>query len=166
MLKKNSEDETFLAFLRFSPVREKNSCWIWQGYTNRQGYGTFRDCGKKTRAHVYSYKHYKGDVPKGLNVLHSYDNPSCVNPDHLWLGSVKNNSDDMTAKCRSRHTLGRGSGRLRGGHKPTSVSKELAEEIRNFYRNTRIEKGLLSAILGIDRGTLRLILNKEGPYSQ
>jgi len=78
-----------------------DSCWIWQGSRQNRGYGHLcRRGGGFELAHRVSYRFYKGDIPKGLNVLHKCDNPSCVNPNHLFLGSQKDNMHDMIKKGR------------------------------------------------------------------
>jgi hypothetical protein len=81
-------------------ILKTESCWIWTGYGNGIGYGKMTFGNKRIYAHRYSYSKYKGEIPKGMNVLHSCDNPSCVNPSHLFLGTQKNNIDDMKKKMR------------------------------------------------------------------
>ena len=88
--------ERFYKFIEQTP-----DCWLWQGSKDKNGYGYFKD--KKTyKAHRYSYLLHKGDV--GLyHVLHKCDNPSCVNPDHLFLGTNKDNMIDKVNKQRQSH---------------------------------------------------------------
>lgn len=84
--------------------KDVSGCWIWEGARhNKTGYGSFQPGGRgspTTGAHRYSYEMHKGPAPKGLHVMHSCDNRRCVNPDHLSLGTPKNNTDDMLAKGR------------------------------------------------------------------
>ena len=86
----------------FEKVKEnKDGCWIWQGFINPKGYGHFLiNCFNKKLAHQVSYILFKGDIPKGCFVCHSCDIPSCVNPDHLWIGQPKDNTLDMVIKRR------------------------------------------------------------------
>jgi hypothetical protein len=78
-----------------------DGCWDWQGSKSPKGYGSFRgEGGKTTTAHRYSYQFYKGEIPEGLIVMHTCDNPSCCNPAHLELGTCAANSADMVAKDR------------------------------------------------------------------
>jgi len=90
---------------RFEKYFIKNDgCWLWIGTKNTQGYGDFRCNKKRYGSHRFSYIVYKGEIPKGIFVLHSCDNPACVNPDHLWLGTAKDNSIDMYSKNRHPFT--------------------------------------------------------------
>lgn len=91
--------------LKNYPKRVKNGCWEWQKYKNEWGYGRLRHNGKKVLAHRASYEVFKGDFDKNLLVCHSCDNPSCVNPDHLFLGTNKDNVDDCISKGRHKGHL-------------------------------------------------------------
>ena len=92
------------AILRFeSKIIKSNSCWIWSASKDKKGYGNFRNI-KMERAHRFSYETYKGPIPEDMYVCHSCDVPSCVNPDHLWLGTAKDNSQDRDKK--GRHNCG------------------------------------------------------------
>ena len=75
------------------------ACHQWTAYT-LNGYGRFRVGAKMIRSHRVSYEIHRGPIPDGLHVLHECDNPTCVNPDHLWLGTNQDNIDDKMAKGR------------------------------------------------------------------
>ena len=90
-------------------IPEPNSgCWLWIAAYNTNGYGYFRTGSMVNRtrrneqAHRVSYKLYKGDIPQGLHVCHKCDNKSCVNPEHLFLGTVKDNMQDCVRKNRQK----------------------------------------------------------------
>lgn len=78
----------------------KSGCWFWQGGTSPDGYGKVKRFGKTIRAHRLFYEHHVEPVPEGLWVLHKCDNPLCVNPDHLWVGTQLDNEQDKDAKGR------------------------------------------------------------------
>jgi len=78
-----------------------NSCWTWIGNKNKQGYGYFGLNGKTWKAHRLVWVFAFGKIPGGIFVLHKCDNPMCVNPSHLFLGTHKDNMDDMVAKGRA-----------------------------------------------------------------
>lgn len=82
-------------------IPEPNSgCWLWLGSKTLTGYGYFRVGNKMKRAHRVSFELFKGNIPGNLYVLHACDNPSCVNPNHLSLGTQKDNMRDMIGKGR------------------------------------------------------------------
>lgn len=75
-------------------------CIEWQGGTDPDGYGAIKYEGRKINTHVLSYMLANGSIPKGMCVCHVCDNRICVNPDHLWLGTKKDNHRDMVEKDR------------------------------------------------------------------
>lgn len=89
--------DRFLA--SFTP-RTEVECWEWNGRKNKCGYGIHCVDNKKILAHRYSYGHFFGKIPQGMNVLHRCDVPFCVNPSHLFLGSQAANVADMVNKGR------------------------------------------------------------------
>lgn len=83
----------------FKHIQFTETCWIWDTQ-QKHGYGQLRAFGKLYRAHRFSYELHFGPIPEGLFVCHKCDNPPCVNPDHLFLGTAKDNIQDMIAKGR------------------------------------------------------------------
>jgi hypothetical protein len=88
-------------------VAKAEGCWEWTALLKRNGYGSFyRNRGVKVAAHRYSWELHHGPVPDGLFVCHRCDNPKCVRPDHLFLGTHRDNMDDMWAKGRANRAGG------------------------------------------------------------
>lgn len=96
--------------------KQENGCWLWTSskFKHNNGYQpTFWLDGQTRRATRVAYILAKGEIPEGQLVCHSCDEPMCVNPDHLWLGSCKDNLDDMRRKKRERYAFGEISGQAK-----------------------------------------------------
>ncbi len=81
-------------------VGDVDSCWEWQRFRNPLGYGRFRFEGKTELAHRIAWELTHGEIPVGMFVCHSCDNPPCCNPAHLWLGTNAENIKDAARKGR------------------------------------------------------------------
>lgn len=118
-----------------SHLPELGPCWQWTGQImNQKGkeYGWFSMPHKNVRAHRVSYEINGSEIQKGMHVLHHCDNPSCVRPDHLWVGTHQQNMEDMKRKHRAGpavhpHTMKRGI-----EHHNAKLTEELVLEIRAF----------------------------------
>ena len=120
-------------FLEKVDVKGKYDCWEWKAFKFK-GYGRFYLNGKHY-AHRASWNLYNGQIPKGMCVLHHCDNPGCVNPEHLFLGTQLDNIKDMIKKGRFV------SGELSGGSK---LSTNQVIEIRNKYVPRKYTLSMLS----------------------
>lgn len=80
----------------------ENGCWLWTGAHGR--YGNLSVNKRHMDAHRFSWLLHRGQIPDGMRVLHSCDVSLCVNPEHLFLGTAKDNTRDMLAKGRHRYS--------------------------------------------------------------
>lgn len=92
--------------------RQPNDCWEWQGAQHEFGYGDFVIDGKHWKAHRLSWTYAYGKIPEGMSVLHKCDNPPCVNPKHLFLGTIADNHRDMRQKERQARGVTHGHAKL------------------------------------------------------
>ena len=117
-------------------------CHIWTGYRDQDGYGRFWLDGKNRGAHRISYESNIGHVPDGLCVLHECDNPGCVNPDHLFLGTPADNVRDMASK--GRHGAAHGE-----QHYNAKLTVEDVRDIRKL--RGKFTQGALAEMYGISQ---------------
>lgn len=96
-----ANEKTKRKIKKFTYINTRTGCWEWQKYKNELGYGYTSYRGKQLKAHRVSWIVFRGEIPSGVCVLHKCDNPKCVNPDHLYLGSMKDNVRDMMERGRN-----------------------------------------------------------------
>lgn len=126
-------------FSRF--VKLENGCWQWRSHTDKDGYGVLPGAHQNTRAHRLSYEIHIGQIPEGLIVCHHCDNPGCVNPDHLFVGTSKDNAQDALQK--RRNYVGEKNGR----------SKLTAENVKEIL-NSSLNGQQLADKFGVTRSTI------------
>lgn len=131
---------------RFETKFERSDgCWNWMAGKERTGYGRFKIAGRTQKAHRVSWTLYVGEITDKLHVLHHCDNPSCVNPAHLFLGTIADNAHDRDNKGRGVHPDQAGA-----KHSQAKLTEEQVREIR-----ARRSDGERTTVLAKEFGVLR-----------
>src|SRR3990167_1999300 len=148
--------ERFLAKVKIGKTDE---CWEWQA-CQRDGYGfiSIPPRGNSALAHRVSYALFRGPIPSGIYVCHHCDNPSCVNPRHLFLGTQQDNMADAKQKGRIPSGLHSGFYRQRLFRK---LTEQEVVEIRQLYKNKQGTHRSLAIRYGGSHKTIVEIVNRK-----
>ncbi len=112
-----------------------DDCWPWLGNVNQDGYGRLHLHGKKAAVpHRFAYALLHGPIPRGLECCHSCDNPRCCNPAHLFLGTHKQNMEDMVKKGRQAFLKGELHGEAKLNEKQVLEIRKMHEAGKSQYR--------------------------------
>lgn len=130
---------------------EPDECWEWQAYLMPRGYGEIGFRGALLYSHRVAFLLSGADIPDGLFVLHKCDNPPCCNPAHLFLGTNKDNMDDMIAKGRHWSPVG-------DKNWTAKLTWEQVAEIRKRYAQEDVQQKELAKQYGVKACTIRNIL--------
>jgi uncharacterized protein YbaR (Trm112 family) len=143
IIKLNSLEDTFWSY-----VDKRGSCWIWLGGVDKDDYGDFRwRINGERKTHRLSYTLAHGAIPKGMLVCHSCDNPRCVNPSHLFLGTPKDNTQDM-------HRKGRAPVRKGMAVPASKLTEQQVREIRTLYATGEYSQAQLAETYGLSQGSI------------
>lgn len=150
-------------------VKITPDCWLWIGNLNKKrgGYGYFKSKGKIWRAHRLSYEIHCGEFDKNMDVCHKCDNPPCVNPNHLFLGTAKDNCQDTARKGRTRrgkdHGLNVHPERKPWGERNgnAKLNKESVISIRELYSSRIFSADQLSKKYGVSPFTIYRVVNRK-----
>jgi len=137
---------------KYCPVPE-SGCWLWTGAMRGEGnYGAIAIDGKTFGAHRLSYLLHKGEIPEGMQVQHHCDVKECVNPDHLYVGTQKENMADMRRRSRSGYTGSKGE-----SHPSCKITEEIVREIR---ASSLLQKELCKKY-GLRQSQISRIINNQ-----
>ena len=136
----------------WSKVNKNKSCWEWIGAKFSSGYGVIRVSGKSKRSHRVSYELNVGPIPEGMSVLHKCDNPVCVNPVHLFVGTQQDNMKDRGDKGRT--AKGEDSG-------VSKLTRKQVDKIRDEYKNTKTTHAELGKKYNICRSQITCVINRK-----
>lgn len=134
-------------------VRSEEQCWPWRGAKDAEGYGYFWDGAANRRAHRYSYALKARDATIDGSILHSCDNPPCVNPSHLRLGTHAENIRERNAK--GRHNLPSGD-----RHWYKALDQEKADKIRSWVFRGQSQASVARAF-GVSAATVCRLINGQ-----
>lgn len=164
---------------RFWPkVQRGDGCWLWTAAVHRNGYGKFNIGGKIVLAHRVAWALSVGTVPEGSYVCHRCDNPTCVRPDHLFIGTPVDNRQDSISKQRDhvgplkdekdyhrpRAVVGQRmtENMPRGSQcKWAKLSEDQVRDIRLRYSTTRVTQRTLSTEFGVSLMTINDIIHRR-----
>ncbi len=138
-------------------VRGKDECWPWTGAISNGRYGHLWGGDKLVYAHRFSFELHSGPIPDGMDVCHSCDVPSCVNPAHLWLGTRKDNVADMIEKGRGNWS-NRACGEKQGNSK---LTKEQVLDIRAKYATRKHTQQELADMFGVVQSAIGRVVRRE-----
>lgn len=136
----------------FEKVKKTDNCWEWIPPKNQDGYGNFRVNKKNYRAHRYSYLLHYGVFDLSLKVCHRCDNPGCVNPSHLFLGTVQDNSTDMVMK--NRQAVGENASRV-------TLTEEKVRDIVNKFNAGVMDVNVASKKYNITTSHVYRLVKKQ-----
>lgn len=146
-------------------AQRSDGCWIWQAGLFSSGYGQFRWGKKKARTHRIAWMLSFGPVPDGKLVCHTCDNKNCVNPNHLFLGTHKDNA--MDRECKGRGGDGgsrtkKALGSVRGERNPAAkISPHLVSRIRMEYQQENWSYRELANIHGLSKSQIANIIKRR-----
>ena len=128
-----------------SKIYKTDSCWLWTGANDgRFGYGSFKVSGKTIKAHRFAWILEHGSIPSGMCILHKCDVPQCVNVNHLYVGTKKDNTIDRE---------------LRGRHPKTKVSVGDVIAIRSWHKSGNVMMKDIAHYYNVSPATITYILN-------
>lgn len=160
----------------WAKVKREDGCWEWTAHIDDWGYGVFRVNRKLCKAHRVSWEWENGPIPDGSLVLHRCDNPKCVRPDHLFLGTPKDNMRDASAKGRliqqkdpSKQPRGERHGsktrpeKWYAGekHGMAVLTNAQVEEIRQRYVPRKVSAYKLAKEYGVSRSVIQRAVTGE-----
>ena len=136
-------------------IKDGDECWEWLGSVHHQwGYGGFNINGKCTASHRFSWEWHYGKVPIEMCVCHHCDNPKCVRPDHLFLGTNQDNTNDMVNKGRSANSVGE-------NNSNSKLTEIQVIEIRKLYDLKKRNGGKIARKYGIVKETVYDIVHRK-----
>lgn len=126
---------------------DPNKCWEWQAAHTKRGYGCFAYQGRQDMAHRVSYKLFVGAIPANHDVCHKCDNPACINPGHLFVGTRSDNMQDMAQK--GRHSS------------PRKLSPAKERKVRHLYASGNFSQSQLGQMFGMSQTGIGKLIRRS-----
>jgi hypothetical protein len=145
-------------------VTKTDGCWNWDACKNDGGYGRIQTTDGLKLAHRLSWTLFVGEIPDGHDVLHRCDNPSCVNPEHLFTGTAADNMRDMASKGRHRSKSKPNSVAKGSNHYRFKITPEIVSHIRSNSGGYGSQRRL-ALIHGLSEAAVSLIVRGKGKYA-
>ena len=142
----------------WSRVSKSNDCWEWTAGRSTSGYGRFSYVGQTINAHRFVYEVVVGSIPKDGYVCHHCDNPGCVNPDHLFLGTAADNSADMVQKGRAARNA---NPRYGTDNSSAKLDPEKVGEMRRLRFDDEWEYRPIAAKFGVTPRAAWMAINRK-----
>lgn len=127
-----------------------SGCWLWRGMVVASGYGMVRFERKMYMAHRLAWKFFRGEIAAGLVVCHKCDVRACVNPDHLFVGTMMDNMTDMKEKGRSPHG---------DNHSRSKLSAKKVKRIKTMLAEGRMRVSEIARAFGVSHTAIDCIAN-------
>ena len=132
-----------------------DDCWEWNSHKNTYGYGLMRIHGKHRLAtHVLFYLRKSYWPPKGRTANHHCDNPGCLNPKHLYLGTKKSNARDREQRCRGNHSKGEQNGQAK-------LTERQVHKIKRLVVQGNTTQAKMGKMFGVSQSTISVIVNSK-----
>lgn len=136
---------------------ELGPCWVWTSYRDPMGYGRFNITKRQPKlAHRVAYALVVGPIPDGIHACHRCDNPACVRPEHIFLGTALDNMRDMSRK-------GRHGGRSGAQHSQAKITADIAGQIRAAWSQGGVTMRALGRQFGLSHGRISAVV--RGVYN-
>ncbi len=155
------DDKTLALFWSRVNIGGEDDCWEWKVFTQskkKMRYPTFRQNNKNMNSHRFSWIIHNGPIPEGMLVLHRCDNPPCVNPNHLFLGTHLDNARDKIEKGRGGDTANTGN---RTNRRNCKFTEKEVKEIRDLYSTGEFLYKELAVMFGAGYSTIGHIITRK-----